>query len=101
MLQKCSHCQKDLTPQEWARDESEAMEAERHEQGVEGMRFRYYTCSACGRASIFVDVYPLAGESDEEFHRRWDVLEAAVQPPQDDGTAVLLVEWESPPSAAV
>jgi hypothetical protein len=90
-----------LTPKEIARDESAAMEAERHEQGLEGMRFRYYRCAACDRASIFVDVYPLDGESDEAFHRREDELEKAVKPLHDEWVDVRLVEWEASPWTAV
>jgi hypothetical protein len=77
------------------------MEAERQDQGLEGMQFLYYRCSACGRASIFVDVYPLTGESDEAFHRREDELEAAVKPLHDEWVDVRLVEWESSPWTAV
>jgi hypothetical protein len=55
------------------------MEAERKALGLEGVLFRYYTCSACGRADIFVDVLPLEGESEETFHRRRDELETAIR----------------------
>jgi hypothetical protein len=101
VLRRCSHCHKELTPQEVARDESAALEAERHEQGLEGLRFRYYRCSACGRASIFVDVYALAGESVEAFRRREDALAMAVKPLHDDRVDFRLVEWEASPWTAV
>jgi hypothetical protein len=54
--------------------------------------FRSYTCSACGRADIFVDVHPLAGETAETFHRRRDELEAAVRHLPGGDVEVVLVE---------
>jgi len=62
-----------------AGEQSEGMEAERQALGLEGVRFLYYNCPACGYADIFVDVHPLAGESAQEFHRRRADLEAGVR----------------------
>jgi hypothetical protein len=92
MLRKCSHCHKDFTPQELARQESKGMEAERKALGLEGLLFRYYTCSSCGRADIFVDIHPLAGETDRAFRRRRDELEAAVRQVHGEGVEAVLVE---------
>jgi hypothetical protein len=72
MRRECSQCHKPLTPQELSREESKGMEAERKAAGLQGVLFRYYTCSACGTADIFVDVHPVGGETDEEFRRRRD-----------------------------
>jgi len=55
----CSHCGKEFTPRELAREESRGMEAERKALGLEGVLFRYYACSGCGHADIFLDVRPL------------------------------------------
>lgn len=60
--------------------------------GQSGKDFRYYTCSGCGNADIFVDVLPLAGESDEDFRRRRDDLEAAVKQLHGEGVGIVLVE---------
>ena len=92
MKRECSQCHKPLTPQELSREESKGMEAERKASGLEGVLFRYYTCSGCGTADIFVDVYPLEGEPDEVFRQRRDELQAAVRQLHGDGVRVVLVE---------
>jgi hypothetical protein len=92
MIRSCSHCQKEFTPKELSREESKGMEAERKALGVEGVLFRYYTCSGCGYADIFVDIHPLAGETDEAFHRRRDELESIVRQLHSERVAVVLVE---------
>lgn len=94
MMRKCSHCQKEFTPQELAREESRGMEAQRKELGLEGVLFRYYVCAACGTADIFVDVRALEGETDEAYRRRRDELEATVRGLQSkaEGVEVVLVD---------
>jgi hypothetical protein len=92
MMRKCSHCQKEFTPQELSRAESKGMEAERKTLGLEGVLFRYYTCSACGYADIFVDVHPLAGESEEAFHQRRAELEKTIRQLHGERVEVVLVE---------
>jgi len=91
MMRTCSHCHKEFTPQELSREDSKGLEAERKALGLEGVLFRYYTCSACGRADIFVDILPLEGESDEAFRRRRDELESTVKELQGEGVDVVLV----------
>jgi hypothetical protein len=92
MQRKCSHCRKDFTPQELSREETKGMEARRKALGLEGVLFRYYTCSACGTADIFVDLRPLEGETDEAFRRRRDELEATINGLEGEGVEVVLVE---------
>lgn len=92
MMRNCSRCGKEFTPQELSRADSKGLEAERKALGLEGVLFRYYTCSVCGQADIFVDIRPLEGESEEDFIRRRQELEAAIQPLEKDGVDVVLCE---------
>jgi len=92
MMRTCSHCQKAFTPQELSREDSKGLEAERKALGLEGVLFRYYSCSACGFADIFVDIRPLAGEADDAFRRRRDELEGSLRQLQGDRVEVVLVE---------
>jgi hypothetical protein len=94
MQRKCSHCHKEYTRQELAREETKGMEAERKALGLQGVLFRYYTCSACGRADIFVDVHRLPEETEDDFLRRRDELEAAINQVHGKGVAAVLVEKE-------
>ena len=90
MMRTCSHCGKAFTPQELSREDSKGLEAERKALGLEGVLFRYYTCSACGYADIFVDVHPLDGESEEDFRRRREELEATLQQLEGEGVKVVV-----------
>jgi hypothetical protein len=92
MKRKCSHCHKDFTPEELAKEESKEMEAQRKASGLQGVLFRYYTCSACGTADIFVDIHSLDGEAEEAFHRRKDELEATLEQLHGEGVEVVIVE---------
>jgi hypothetical protein len=92
MKRRCSHCQKEFSPPDLAREDSKGMEAERKALGLEGVLFRYYTCSACGHADIFVDIYPLQGETDEAFGRRRDELQTTAQQLHGERVAVVLVD---------
>jgi hypothetical protein len=96
MRRQCTRCRKALTPQELAREETKGMEAERKALGLEGVLFRYYTCSACGHADIFVDVRRLPGEADDAFLRRRGELEAAVNQVHGPGVEAVLVEKAAP-----
>jgi hypothetical protein len=90
MMRNCSQCGKAFTPQELSREDSKGLEAERKALGLEGVLFRYYTCAACGQADIFVDICPLAGEFEEDFHRRREELEATLQQLQGEGVEVVV-----------
>ena len=79
MQRECSHCRRKFTPQDFVKEESKGMEAERKARGLEGVRFLYYTCPDCGYADIFLDIRHLAGESDDAFHTRRRELEGAAR----------------------
>jgi hypothetical protein len=90
MMRTCSHCGKEFSPQELSREDTEGLEAERKSLGLEGLLFRYYTCSACNYADIFVDVHPLEGEPEEVFSRRRDELEATIKQLEGEGVKVVV-----------
>jgi hypothetical protein len=90
MLRKCSHCGKEFTPQELSREDSKGLESERKALGLEGVLFRYYTCSACNKADIFVDICPLEGEFEADFRQRREELEATLQQLEGEGVEVVV-----------
>jgi hypothetical protein len=92
MKRRCSHCHKDFCPPDLSREDSKGMEAERKALGLEGVLFRYYTCTGCGYADIFVDIHPIAGEPDDAFRRRRDELEATFRQLHGERVEVVLVE---------
>lgn len=79
MFHSCGECGCEFGPGDLARAETDGMEAERQAAGLRGVRFRYYTCGACGQADIFVDLRPLAGEVNEHLQRRRAEMEAVVR----------------------
>jgi hypothetical protein len=92
MRRKCTRCRKVYTPREFARAETKGMEAERRALGLQGVLFRYYGCSACGHADIFVEILRLPGETEVAFRRRHAELEAAVNQVHADNVGAVLVE---------
>jgi hypothetical protein len=75
----CARCQRPFTREDFVTEESKGLEAERKAFGLAGVKFLYYTCPACGDAAIFLDLFPLDGETVEEFAVRRQALEVAVQ----------------------
>jgi hypothetical protein len=94
MIRNCSHCRKEFTPQELSREDSKGLEAERKALGLEGVSFRYYSCSACGQADIFVDILPLDCEFEEDFRQRSEELEATLQQLEGEGVEVVVCARE-------
>jgi hypothetical protein len=92
MMRECSQCHRPHTAQDFVKEESKGMEAERKALGLEGVRFLYYTCPACNHAEIFVDLHPLGGESDEHYRTRRSELEAAVQELHATNVGITLTE---------
>lgn len=90
MIRKCSHCGKEFTPQELSREDSKGLEAERKALGLEGVLFRYYSCSACSQADIFVDICPLDGEIEEDFRQRREELETTLKQLEGEGVEVVV-----------
>jgi hypothetical protein len=86
----CSHCGKLFTPKELSREDSKGLEAERKALGLEGVLFRYYHCSTCHQADIFVDVLPLEGESAEDFRQRREELEGTIQQLEGERVKVIV-----------
>jgi hypothetical protein len=100
MLRRCAHCGRVLGPQELTRDPSKRMEAERKALGLHGVLFRYYTCTSCSYADIFVDVLPVAGESATDFHRRKEELEEAARLMHADQVEIIVAARPPVPGLA-
>jgi hypothetical protein len=92
MHRECLQCHRRFTAQDFVKEDTHHMEAERRALGLEGVRFLYYSCPACGYADIFLDIHHLKDETDEEFQRRRADLEAAVRQVHGEKTAVVITE---------
>ena len=90
MHRECSYCRRPFTAQDFVKEESKGMEADRRALGLEGVRFLSYACPACGYADIFVDVHAIAGETPKQFQqRRWE-LESTVRQLYAERVAVIV-----------
>src|SRR5262249_32085005 len=92
MHRECFQCHRPFTAQDFVKEESQEMEADRKALGLEGVRFLYYSCPACRYADILVDIHHRENETAEAFERRRADLEAAVRQVRGDNTAVVITE---------
>jgi len=92
MLRECSHCHRPFTAQDFVKEESRNMEADRKALGLEGVRCLYYTCPACGYADLFLDLLHRDGETTEQFEERRAGLESAVKQVHAEQVEVVLTE---------
>jgi hypothetical protein len=74
----CTYCQRKLDNHALLERECRDLEAARREQGLEGLRFRYYNCPRCGHDSLFLVVFALPWEAAEDFASRERDLKTVV-----------------------
>jgi hypothetical protein len=79
MYRECSRCHHPFSVRDFARGDSKKMEVDRKAAGLEGVRFFLYTCQACGRGDIFVELHHLPGESEQDFQARRQAFQDLVQ----------------------
>ena len=91
MQRECSRCGTAFRPGDLSKEDSKKMESERKGRGLRGVLFRYYTCSMCGHADIFVDLRRLEGETPQAFHERREEMEAAARRMHADEVGVVVV----------
>jgi hypothetical protein len=92
MLRECSNCHRPFTRQDFFKDESRHLEADRKAAGLAGLRFFDYRCPGCGTEDVFVDVCRLESETDEEYAARRKTLEASVRVVQAPSIEVIVAD---------
>jgi hypothetical protein len=85
-------CQRPFTGHDLAREESKGVESQRKALGVRGVLFRCYHCPVCGGEGVFIDVYPLDGETERDFQRRKEELRQAAGEVQAGKVGVVIEE---------
>ena len=91
MPRECTHCSRPFALDDLSREESQNMEAQRKTAGLEGVRFSYFHCPACGMDDIFVAILPLETEFVEDFEARRDAMEKVVRGLHADGVQAVVV----------
>ena len=92
MRRECARCGRAFGPEDFVKEQSRQMEADRRALGLEGVRFLYYACPACGLADVFLDLHRQPGETGEEFAERRRAMEDAVRQVEPEGVEVVLTE---------
>ena len=91
-MKVCVWCQRRLSEEDLLVRECRRMEAARESTGLEGVRFRYFSCPRCGHDHVFLEVIQLPGESRRDFDDRKEALTRAAQETHGLRTTVLVVE---------
>jgi hypothetical protein len=98
MNRRCSHCGRIFTRNDFVREESRSLEADRKAARLQGVHFFDYRCPACGNEDVFIDVVRLDGESSEAFEARKAELEATARGVWADRLEVVVVERDMTPA---
>jgi hypothetical protein len=96
MQRDCTRCRRPFTPADLSREETANLEAERKAAGLEGVKFVYFHCPACGMDDIFVAILPRATEFVEDYEARRDAMEKVVRELHADGVAAVVVPLLAP-----
>jgi hypothetical protein len=96
MQRDCTRCRRPYTLADLSREETGNLEAERKATGLEGVKFVYFRCPACGQDDIFVAILPLATEFAQDFEARRDAMEKVVRGLHADGVAAVVVPLLGP-----
>ena len=96
MQRECTRCRRPFTLADMSREETQNMEVERKANGLEGVRFVYFHCPACGMDDIFVAVLPLDTEFVEDYEARRDAMEQVVRGLHGKNVEAVVVPLKSP-----
>jgi len=79
-----------------SREETENLEAQRKANGLEGVKFVYFHCSACGMDDIFVAILPLETEFAEDYEARREAMEKVVRGLHAESVKATVVPLKAP-----
>ena len=91
-----TRCRHPFAPADLVREETENREAQRRAAGLEGVKFLYFRCPACGMDDIFVAILPLETEFAEDYEARRDAMEKVVRGLHADGVEAVVVPLKAP-----
>jgi hypothetical protein len=96
MRRDCTRCRRPFALADVSREETGNMEAQRRAAGLEGVKFVYLRCPACGMDDIFVAILPLETEFAEDYEARRDAMEQVVRGLHADGVEAVVVPLQAP-----
>jgi hypothetical protein len=96
MSRPCTRCYRPFTLADQSREETRNLEAGRKAAGLEGVRFVYFHCPACGMDDIFVAIVPLSTEFADQFEARRAAMEEVVRCLHAVDVAAVVVPLNAP-----
>jgi hypothetical protein len=96
MQRECTRCHRPFALTDLSREETENLEAGRTAAGLEGVKFLYFHCSACGMDDIFVAILPLETEFAEDYEARREAMEKVVRGLHADNVKAVVVPLKAP-----
>jgi hypothetical protein len=96
MQRDCTRCRRPFALADLSREETENLEAGRKATGLEGVKFVYFRCPACGMDDIFVAVLPLATEFAQDYEARREAMETVVRGLHAEDVAAVVVPLNAP-----
>jgi hypothetical protein len=96
MSRNCTRCRRPFDLADLRREETGNLEAQRKANGLEGVKFLYFHCPACGMDDIFVAILPLETEFAEDYEARRDAMERVVRGLHADNVEAVVVPINPP-----
>jgi hypothetical protein len=96
MQRDCTRCRRPFTLTDMSREETENLEAGRTAAGLEGVKFLYFHCPACGMDDIFVAILPLETEFAEDYEARREAMEKVARGLHTDNVEAVVVPLKAP-----
>ena len=96
MQRDCTRCRHPFAIADLSREETGNMEAQRRAAGLEGIKFLYFHCPACGMDDIFVAIVPLDTEFAEDYEARRETMEKVVRGLHSESIDVVVVSLRAP-----
>jgi hypothetical protein len=90
MSRPCWHCGTPFRAEDFDPQETGTLQEACRANNLRGVRFLYYSCLLCGRASIFLDIRPLPGEPPHDLAARRRSLQRVARAVRDDDLAVIV-----------
>jgi hypothetical protein len=96
MSRDCTRCRRPFAIADLSREETGNLEAERKASGLEGVKFLYFHCPACGMDDIFVAILPQETEFVQDYEDRRAAMETVVRGLHSDDVNAVVVPLEAP-----
>ena len=96
MQRDCTRCRRPFALTDLSREETGNLEAQRKATGLEGVKFLYFHCPACGMNDVFVAIVPLETEFAQDYEARRDAMEKVVRDMHAENLDAVVVPLQAP-----